>query len=198
MGILKSAADLVYTIRFLKLLVTPFNETDAYKAGIIDENGNKNRNYDMSKLDNRNAYKQYYTTFHRLVYNVKRIMAKAPGGQSTVARYGAALALIKEHGDLKQPQLDKIDNETGIDRLDALLEDHAWFNIGDDLAPGVYRMKNESVLVDGEPLVSKGDKVRIVEGKNSAKHEIYGVKIYEAVHLKTNQPLYISTGEIMR
>ena len=37
MGILKSAADLVYTIRFLKLLTTPIKDTETYKAGIIDE-----------------------------------------------------------------------------------------------------------------------------------------------------------------
>jgi len=41
MGILKSAADLVYTIRFLKMLVTPFEKMGAFEAGIIDKNGNK-------------------------------------------------------------------------------------------------------------------------------------------------------------
>ena len=41
MGILKSAADLVYTIRFLKLLVTPFEKMGAFKAGIIDKDGKK-------------------------------------------------------------------------------------------------------------------------------------------------------------
>ena len=41
MGILKSAADLVYTIRFLKLLVTPFEKLGAFKAGIIDKDGKK-------------------------------------------------------------------------------------------------------------------------------------------------------------
>ena len=46
MGIVKSAADLLYTFRFLKLLVTPFEETDAYKAGIIDENGEKTEFWD--------------------------------------------------------------------------------------------------------------------------------------------------------
>ena len=39
MSILKRAADLVYTFRFLKLLVTPFNKTKAFELGIIDENG---------------------------------------------------------------------------------------------------------------------------------------------------------------
>ena len=39
MGILKSAADLVYTLRFLKLLTTPFEKTKAYELGIIDDKG---------------------------------------------------------------------------------------------------------------------------------------------------------------
>ena len=43
MGILKSAADLVYTIRFLKMLVTPFEKLGAFKYGIIDKDGNKSR-----------------------------------------------------------------------------------------------------------------------------------------------------------
>ena len=33
------AIDLFVTYRFIKLLVTPFKDTDAYKLGIIDENG---------------------------------------------------------------------------------------------------------------------------------------------------------------
>ena len=41
MGIVKRAADLVYTFRFLKLLVTSFENTDAYKLGLIDNKGKK-------------------------------------------------------------------------------------------------------------------------------------------------------------
>ena len=37
MGILKSAADFVYTIRFLKLLTTPFEKMGAYEIGLIDK-----------------------------------------------------------------------------------------------------------------------------------------------------------------
>ena len=39
MGILKSAADFVYTIRFLKLLTTPFEKMGAYEIGLIDKDG---------------------------------------------------------------------------------------------------------------------------------------------------------------
>ena len=35
------AIDLFVTYRFIKLLVTPFKDTDAYKLGIIDEDGNR-------------------------------------------------------------------------------------------------------------------------------------------------------------
>ena len=35
------AIDLFVTYRFLKLLTTPFEKTEAYKLGIIDDNGNR-------------------------------------------------------------------------------------------------------------------------------------------------------------
>ena len=35
------AIDLFVTYRFIKLLVTPFEKTDAYRLGIIDKKGNR-------------------------------------------------------------------------------------------------------------------------------------------------------------
>ena len=35
------AIDLFVTYRFLKLLTTPFEKTEAFKLGIIDEDGNR-------------------------------------------------------------------------------------------------------------------------------------------------------------
>lgn len=199
MGILKSAADLVYTIRFLKLLVTPFEETDAYKAGIINADGSKNKEFNMNSSDDREAYRSHYTTFHRLVFNLKRIMAKAPGGQSVVARYGAALALIKEHGELSDKNVQKIHEATGIDVLDMLVEESKWFMIDNDkLSPGVYRMKNESMTTQCEDIVRKGDQVRVTEEQNSPIDEIFGINVYECVHMKSGQTLYITTSEITK
>ena len=39
MGLLKGAADLVYTFRFIRMLVMNWESWDAYKEGIIDKNG---------------------------------------------------------------------------------------------------------------------------------------------------------------
>jgi len=197
MGILKSAADLVYTIRFLKLLVTPFDKTEAFKAGIIDADGNKNKEFNLNSTDDRDAYRSHYTPFHRLVFNLKRIMAKAPGGQSVVARYGAALALIKEHGELSDKNLNKIHAETGIDVLDCLAEETKWFMLeGNELSPGIYKMKNESITTKCEEIVKKGDQIRIVE--THPFDELLGLQVYEAVHLKSSQKVYITTAEITK
>jgi hypothetical protein len=199
MGILKSAADLVYTIRFLKLLVTPWEETGAYKAGIINADGSRNKDFNTNDMRDRDAYSTHYTMFHRLVYNIKRLMSKIPGGQSTIARYGAALWLIKEHGNLKDEHIEKIHKETGIDILDVLAEDTQWFMIeGDKLSPGVYRMKNDTITSLGAEMVGRHDQIRVHEEKNAPVGEVLGIKIYEATHLKTNQRIYISTGEILR
>lgn len=199
MGILKSAADVVYTIRFLRLLVTPFEETDAYKAGIINADGSLNKEFNRNSTDDREAYRRHYTTFHRLVFNLKRIMAKAPGGQSVVARYGAALALIKEHGELSDSQLEKIHAKTGIDILDCLNEQSQWFLLDDDqMAPGIYRMNHPTLTVEGWPLVMKGDKIRIHEEQSHPCHEVFGLKVYQATHLNSQRMLYITTSEITR
>lgn len=199
MGLLKTAADLVYTIRFLKLLVTPITDTDAYKAGIIDENGKKRKDFNTNSIDDREAYRSHYTPFHRLVFNLKKIMAKAPGGQSVVARYGAALALIKEHGELSDKNLEKIHAETGIDILDVLAEDSQWFILEDkELSHGIYRMKYDTLTEQCEDIVKKDDKIRVCLGHQKPIMEVLGLDIYKGIHQNSNQWVYFTTGEITR
>jgi len=43
------AIDLFVTYRFLRLLTTPFEKTDAFKFGIIDKDGNRVRQPKSSK-----------------------------------------------------------------------------------------------------------------------------------------------------
>ena len=131
MGILKSAADLVYTLRFLKLLTTPFEKLGAYEIGLIDKDGvvDKKRKAELKlTMDGRMDLSTHYTTFLRLVIRLKSLLAKIPGGKSFVARYGAALALIKEHGELSDKNLLKIhkaevDGRTFSDFLVEMLGD---------------------------------------------------------------------------
>ena len=201
MGILKSAADFVYTIRFLKLLVTPFEKLGAYEIGLIDKDGNvdKKKKEELKlTMDGRMDLSTHWTSFVRLVVNIKRLMAKAPGGKSVVARYGAALFLIKESGNLNNKQIQKIHNETGIDILDVLAEDTQWFMLNDkQLSPGVYRMKHDSMSCIYEETY-KDDQIRILEEESKPVGEVLGLDIYSAIHLPTNKRMYVTTGDITK
>ena len=89
-------SDTFFVYSFLKRLVTPFNETDAYKLGIIDERGKKIKSPKTTEELNS------YSTFERLVFNIKKIIERLPGGKSKIASYGAALFLIREHNNPKE------------------------------------------------------------------------------------------------
>ena len=201
MGILKSAADFVYTIRFLKLLTTPFEKMGAFEIGLIDKDGNvdKKKKEELKlSMDGRVELSTHWTSFIRLVVNLKKLMAKAPGGKSVVARYGAALFLIKESGNLNNKQIQKIHNETGIDILDVLAENTQWFMLNDkQLSPGVYRMKHDSMSCIYEETY-KDDQIRILEEESKPVGEVLGLDIYSAIHLPTNKRMYVTTGDITK
>lgn len=91
-----SLVDTIYTYRFLKILSTPWIEQDAFKLGIIDKDGTVLRKLRTLKTD---TDKNAYTPFHRLAWNIKRLVGKMPGGKTRVANYASALYLIKEQGD---------------------------------------------------------------------------------------------------
>lgn len=104
--------DSVIAYRILRMLTTPFEETDAYKLGIIDANGKELKK--MSQLntgDERNAY----TILHRMVFRIKRIIQKVPVDNKKIVTYAAALSLVKEN---YQSNYEPIDLELQfLDRL---------------------------------------------------------------------------------
>ena len=93
------AIDLFVTYRFIKLLTTPFNRTEAFKLGIIDKDGNRilQPNSTQPAVELATAQLQNaYTVLHKLVFNIKKIFAKVPGLRTKVGTYAAALFLLKD------------------------------------------------------------------------------------------------------
>ncbi len=107
---LSTVTDTIYTYRFLKLLVTPFNKTKAYEFGIVDENG-KRTDKDITTSSERDAF----NLFHRLAFNMKRLLGAFPGGKSRIASYVAALALLRESYGV---DTETVINEMSIDEGD--------------------------------------------------------------------------------
>ena len=86
--------DNAIALRVLKMLVTPFTDTDAFKLGIIDAEGkNLKKTSTLSSAKERDAY----TYLHRLVFNVKKLINRLPGGESKIKSLVAALWLVKEY-----------------------------------------------------------------------------------------------------
>jgi hypothetical protein len=75
------------------MLVTNFEDTEAFKLGIIDAKGKSIRKANtLQTSQERDAY----TYLNRLVFNVKKIINRLPGGESKMKSLVAALWLVKE------------------------------------------------------------------------------------------------------
>lgn len=88
---MSSAVSVFVAIKFVKLLATPWKEWDAFKLGLIDENGRKIKN--AKSIEEKSAM----SIFHIMVKNIKRLLEKIPFGKSKLATYATALFLIREN-----------------------------------------------------------------------------------------------------
>lgn len=105
--------DAVYTFRFLYLLTQKWEDTAAFKCGVIDKDGNQLiKRQDFTTEEQKSSF----TRFHQLVFNIKKLIEKVPFGKTTVAKYATALYLIKENFDvdLESTFLDYL-NDKNID-----------------------------------------------------------------------------------
>ena len=198
MSIITRGADLVYTFRFLRLLTTPFEKTKAFELGIIDQDGKRDKKK-VPYIDTPEK-KAAYTPFHRIVFNIKKIMGKVPGGKSKLASYAAALYLIKENYNVSDKNLDKILKESNIDAQDFLNENMNWLILKDgSITPGTYKIMENKLLNDTlEEMCWVGDKIRIETEANAPVGQVFGVNIYEATHVNTNKKIYLTVGELAR
>lgn len=195
MSLLKTAGDLVYTFRFIRMLVLKWPEWDAYKQGIIDDNGKRIKSV---KIDTQ-AKKDAWTPFIRLCANIKRLVSKIPGGGSRLGGFVSALYLIKENGNLKDKDIKKILESVDINDLDFLSEENQWFVREDGtISPGVYQVEEYKLLNNSlEEMVFPKDKIRIKEDTRPVG-KLFGIDVYTATHLRTNQQIYITNREIYK
>jgi len=89
-------ADLYFVFRFLRLLTMKYESTDAYKFGIIDKKGKAlKKSGDLESTKEKASY----TMMHRMVFKIRRLMEKVPGGR--FVNYAAALFLLKEQNNTR-------------------------------------------------------------------------------------------------
>lgn len=191
MGLLRTS-DFFYSLRFLRLLTTPWEKTTAFKEGIVDKDGKK-----LKKPENQSE-KAAYTTFHRLVFNLKRMLNKLPLGKTKLASYATAFFLIKEHTGIDDKKLTKVIKEsTGVDiNCLQLLEESHWFLAEDNKSIGAntYTLTQDLPLKNGELLAKKG--TRVVVEQHEPVGNTLGIPVFKGYHVKTKQSIYITQDDI--
>jgi len=198
------AIDLFVTYRFLRLLTTPFEKTDAYKFGIIDDKGNRIKKPNSSKPAvelNTSELKNSYTILHKLVFNIKKLFAKVPGLRTKVGTYAAALFLLKdtfreqvEDPDMFEKQFMKYLKENDVEFDNSISEEVIGF--GEILPKGEYVLINDILNKEEEELsAKKGDKV-IAFDDEPPIDTVLGVEIFPVIHEKTKEKIYVSLEDI--
>jgi len=198
------AIDLFVTYRFLKLLTTPFNKTDAYKFGIIDDKGNriKEEGSTLPKVKLATSQLQNsYTILHKLVFNIKKIFEKVPGLRTKVGTYAAALFLLKDtfkesvdDQHMFEKEFMKYLKENNIEFDDEISEQVIGF--GEVLPKGEYVLSNDILNKEEEELsAKKGDKVVAYEDE-APVDTILGVEIFPVIHIKSQEKIYVSLEDI--
>ena len=190
------AIDLLITYRVIKMLVTPFEKTDAYKYGIIDKNGKvlrKNKTLTIAKE------KDAYTILHRFVFNLKRIINFIPGGKSKLGTYAAALGLLlKEGKEINMVELErdlyKHLSENNLIKLDDDMKESVGF---DFLPKGKYIITDQLEDLNGTTTADTGDVVYTTEDQKPFDN-YFGVNLYNVINQDTKKQIIVSEDNIER
>lgn len=134
--------------QFIRRLATPFNEWEAYKLGIIDENGNiLKKRKDLNLIKEREAF----GIFDVMILNIKKLLAKLPGGSSRIASYAAALYLIKEWNHFSKDSVltEDVSDDLIQESLKGFSESYFYYT-------HLSEVVNKNVLEDGAPANAVG------------------------------------------
>lgn len=159
-----SMLDTAIALRIIQLLTSPFNKWDAFKKGIIDETGKqltKNITPDQESS---------WTMLHRLVWRLKLIIGKIPGGRSQLVSMAAAYLLVREcyanppsDKDIRQALREKISRVTENDLV--LIED-GMVSSGptNTTATTMAQTRNIPEILNRKKIVRRSDKKAVIDG----------------------------------
>ena len=177
------AIDALIAFRLIKLLVTPFNKTQAYKLGIIDDKG---KVLIKSKQIVNQRQRKAYTLLIRFVFNLKRLLSKVgirgPIGTSAAA----AIAFFKEeYGENPEVEKEvfKYLKEQGFE-YPAYSEDY-----GEPLLEGIYKVKYDIHDLEGNIVINSDEKIDFKTVTDTILG--YDVFKYKDVYL-TTEDLYVN------
>ena len=190
------AIDLLITYRVIKMLVTPWTQHDAYKYGIIDDNGKVLRKMKTIKSGKE---RDSYTILHRFVFNLKRLLGLLPGGKTKYASYATALALLfKENKDINAIEIEKALYKHLAENNLIAYDDDLKESVGFDFLPeGKFIMTDKLEDLEGDTTGDVGDIVYTTENQKPFD-KYFGVNLYHVINEDTKKQIIVSEDNIER
>lgn len=127
-----SVFDDAAAFKIMRLLVKPFDETEAYRLGIIDSEGH----VIVPIRSQNNQQKEAFTLLVRLTFNIKKLINKLPGGQNRIKNLAAGYLLMKESYNMNKEEVLMEDLENKLSESE-LVEDAPANNVGSGAIAGV-------------------------------------------------------------
>jgi hypothetical protein len=109
-----SILDSIAALRVAYLLITPIENTSAFKLGLLDADGKTIRKASTSEE------KKSTSMLHRMCWNLKRMIGLVPGGSTRIGSLAGAYLLMREavENDWSEAEL----NEQFVYRFNELCE----------------------------------------------------------------------------
>ena len=186
--------DALVAYRVLKILVTPFNKTQAFKLGIIDDKGKvliKSKQFrDKFGLRGSGEARKAYTLLIRFVFNLKRLLAKVGVKGPLGSRAAAAIAFFKEQAGEQLSDTAALDIEREVYKYITSegFEFDLSENYGEPLTEGTYKAKHDIYNDEGDVVININESIEFTNTEDCIMG--YDVFKYNGVYL-TTEDLYV-------
>lgn len=114
---MSAMSDAIITYAIIRKFTTPVTDTQAFKLGLVDENGVPTY---KSKHDMSETSRDAYTLLDRLVFKLKRLFKTMPTFSKLIGGYASGLAFVKESYEY--------DEFSVFEHLDPYVGDY-WFTV---------------------------------------------------------------------
>ena len=178
--------DALIAYRVLKLLVTPFNKTQAYKMGIIDDKGKvliKSKDFKKAFPSNKQQEaRKAYTLLIRFVFNLKRLLGKVGIRGPLGSAAAAAIAFFREEKDYNpviEKEIYKYIREQGFEY--DINEDY-----GEPIQHGKYIVNRDIYDLEGDIIINNGEVIDFYEDTQP----IMGYDVFK------HQNVYLTTEDL--
>ena len=175
--------DALVAYRVLKILVTPFKRTKAYKLGIIDDKGKvliKSKEFIKSFPSGKvQEARKAYTLLIRFVFNLKRLLSKVGIRGPLGSAAAAAIAFFREEKDYNpiiEKEVYKHIKEQGF-------EFDISENYGEPISHGKYIVNKDIYDLEGDIVINSGEVIDFNEDIQPIMG--YDVFKYNNVYLTT-------------